>query len=119
MEEKFQSRVDFIKEKENLINYAKLSNERTMLFKSREDDTNFNDLYLDMHMSREDLKLLIYTLSMNIMLIYNGICSPKQRHTPDLIYAPLIEECNKNLMVDIGNLLNHFDTRINILKDIK
>jgi hypothetical protein len=115
--EKIQARVDF--DKENLINYAEMSNESTKLVRYRKEDTNINDLYHYMHMSREDLKLLIYTLSMNIISVYNGICDPKHRKTPDLIYAPLIEECNKNLMVDINNLLNNFNDRINILKDIK
>ena len=66
-------------------------------------------------MVKEELKLLIHNYSMSILLEYNLLCNEYQKKTPDEVYPPLIEECDKNLTVNVYELLKKFDERNNIM----
>jgi hypothetical protein len=76
----------------------------------------FNDLYIMCHMSREELKFLIYDICMRITKEYNLICDSFHRKTPDILYVSLIETCNHNLMIDISRLLNEFEIKRDLFK---
>lgn len=104
--------------KQQIHNKSKEVNTYVHNFLNRENNINpvlFNDLYINCHMSREELKLLIYNISMKIIKEYNLSCNTFHKKTPDLLYAPLIDSCNQNLMIDISNLLSCFDSRIKLL----
>ena len=101
--------------KEELLICAKHSNSRVYEFLNRENNKNFNDLYIDCHMAREELKNKIYNISLESIKGYNLICNTNNRKTPDFLYTSLIEECNKELMVNVALLMNTFQHQLQFL----
>jgi hypothetical protein len=116
MEESFEYSKKIRKnEIEKKIN---LCNKFVNAFLERQTDDDFNELYFNCHMERENLKYHIYNCAMSLVKNYNLLCDKKDRKTPDIIYAPLIEECNKKLFVDIDKIMIILDERLSYLKII-
>ncbi|MBS1737346.1 MAG: hypothetical protein JSS98_12180 [Bacteroidetes bacterium] len=83
---------------------ATACNEKVIKYITRVNDSNFDELHFNCHMARENLKLYIMQKCFGLTDYYNT--SFDKHLTPDFFYASLIEECNKNLMIENIRLMD-------------
>ncbi len=97
-----------------LINQIKYTNNSVRDYMNSDGDIA-KCLSHHMHMSREGVKLKIYNQSFSIIESYNSMCNDMLRKTPNYIYAPLIEEFNKNLNINLISFVNAYEMKFNTL----
>lgn len=120
MEKKIKEfKDDFDTKITQLINQIKYTNNVVRDYMNSDGDIT-NTLSHHMYMSKENVKLKIYNQSFSLIEIYNSMCNDMLRKTPEYIYAPLIEECNKNLNINLISFVNAYEMKFNtLIEDLK
>lgn len=93
--------------RQEIIKKTLICNKKACDFLNREN--NNIEEYFYFSMAKEELKLFIHNNCMSIIREYNLLCDKNKKITPIKYYPPLIEECDRNITINLRDLLHTFD----------